>query len=90
MSNFEALIDSLLSLLKEEHDIIEKELNEYGEYSCNFGSSEYSATIKFNKEVSSYDDYDCIGLCFNRLCGKYENILFSHARISNGKENHYG
>ena len=29
MSNFEALIDSLLSLLKEEHDIIEKELNEY-------------------------------------------------------------
>lgn len=51
MNNFEALIDSLLSLLKEEHDIIEDELNEYGEYSCNFGSGEYSATIKFNKEV---------------------------------------
>ena len=51
MDNFEALVDSLKSLLDTESDIIRNELDEYGEYSCRFGSSEYSVSINFNKEV---------------------------------------
>ncbi len=50
MNDFDAMIDSMKCLLKEESDIIKSELDEYGEYSCDFGCAGYSAMIKLSKE----------------------------------------